>query len=128
MPFKFLPTLKKQPRDTLVSISYRRNNTKNGRSKNPTLIVGVPMASGFKPKGNQTFGFFVGSGADAGKAAIRPHADGVTASGFKNGFVLRFGFVPALGYDAADKEFVKFQATTDSLSIALPAWFKVEQP
>lgn len=126
MPFEVLPIVAKPLKDVRASISYRKSDTKHGRSKNPKLIVGIPKAiSGdFKPKATQLFNMLIGHGADAGKARILPATDGVKPTLLKGGAIFRFGFVPMLGQDAAEKDFVAVKTHGAGFELELPAWFK----
>lgn len=128
MPFEPLEFISKPLKDVQASISYRRNETKHGRSKNPVLIIGIPVtaARDFKAKKDQMFGLSIGSGPDAGKARILPQsAPGVLAKHLKGGLVFRIGYVPMLGTDTAEKEFVPVKALTgNGFEITLPPWFK----
>lgn len=128
MPFDDLEFVAAPMKAVQASISYRRIGTRNGRSKMPKLIIGLPAAvlTGFKPKESQLFTLQVGSGADAGKARIVPATEGVKAMVRRGGATFRFGYVPMLGDDQAEKEFVAVKATKDGFEIVLPAWFKPE--
>ncbi|MBN8965845.1 MAG: hypothetical protein J0H89_10810 [Rhizobiales bacterium] len=128
MSFENVAFIAKPLKDVQASISYRKNATKLGRSKNPVLIIGIPKTAmgEFKAKKEQTFIIAVGAGVDAGKARILPDtSDGVLAKHLKGGLVFRFGYVPMLGEDSAEKEFVPVKALgKDGFEITLPAWFK----
>ena len=79
----------------------------------------------FKAKKDQPFTLSVGTGTDAGKARISPAVKGVVPTHFLHGLVFRFGYVPMLGTDAAEKEFVAVKAIgKDGFEIDLPPWFK----
>ena len=85
------------------------------------------IAENFKPKANQRYALQVGTGADVGKARIEPiTAGGVTPSIVKGGVTFRFGYVPMLGSDAAEKEFIEARATKTGFEIDLPPWFKAD--
>lgn len=128
MPFENIAFIAKPLKDVQASISYRKNTTKSGRSKNPVLVIGVPktVCADFKAKKDETFTLSLGSGADAGKARIAPTTQGgVLAKHLKGGLVFRFGYVPMLGDDSADKEFIAVKAIgKDTFELTLPAWFK----
>lgn len=130
MPFDVVPTISKPLKDVQASISYRKNLTKLGRSKNPKLIIGIPkLAMGsFKYDGKQVFQILIGNGEDVGKARIQPATGtGAAARALKGGLVFRFGYVPMLGDDSAEKEFVSVKAlTNNAFEIVLPAWFKAD--
>lgn len=129
MPFEVIATIAKPMKDVQASISYRKNTTKTGRSKNPVLIIGIPktVMGDFKAKKEQPFALSIGKGADAGKARISPATDGVAAKHLKGGLVFRFGYVPMLGSDAAEKEFVPVKYTGGNFELDLPAWFKADE-
>ncbi len=130
MPFELVATIAKPMKDVQASISYRKNTTKHGRSKNPKLIIGIPKTAmgDFKAKKEQAFSLSLGIGDDAGKARILATAHGgVLATHLKGGIVFRFGYVPMLGQDAAEKEFVAVKSIGDGFEIDLPAWFKSDK-
>lgn len=127
MPFEPMHTVVKQTRPLMASISYRKFDTKKGRGKPPRLLIAIPttVSGAFAPKSNDTFEFHIGTGEDIGKARIMPGRDGVIPTHFMHAWVFRFGFVPLLGHDAADKEQVDVKMIgKDTFEIALPKWFK----
>lgn len=128
MPFEVLETIKKELKASRPSISYMRFVSERTKKKNmPKLIVGIPRAilGPFKPKAETLYEFHVGSGKDAGRARIVPGKNGVAATTLKNFIAFRFGFVPALGDEIADKEFVDGRPIDGGFEIDLPAWFKI---
>lgn len=130
MPFEQVPTVAKAPKATQCSISYMRlthSDAKNDRPKRlPRLIIGIPrgILGNFKPNKDKLYELHVGTGKDAGKARIIPGGAGVAPSTLKYCVVFRFGFVPMLGDEIADKEFINGRAIDGGYEIDLPAWFK----
>lgn len=130
MPFEHLPTITKPAKESRPSISYMRFRTTkdpdNIVKRLPKLIIGIPkgMISGFKPKKDELYEFHVGTGKDAGKARIVPGKNGISACMLKNAVAFRFGYVPMLGDEIADKEFVDGSAIEGGFELVLPAWFK----
>lgn len=144
MPFEDLITVAAAPKDAMASISYRRAEIGKKLNPHPKLIVGIPAkycphnkasTPGKKDAakvGSMTPGlwsFMVGTGTDAGKARIMPSATGVHGRILRAGsMAFRFGFVPMLGKDAADKEFVDVRTVMSDkgmgFEIDLPPWFK----
>lgn len=129
MPFEVVSTVSGRQNETQATISYRKIITKSGRAKLPRLIIGIPAAvvnGGGKLKANATFALKVGTGADKGKARILPAPEGVTARLLKGGITFRFGYLPMLGTDQAEREFVEARSIDGGFEIDLPAWFKAE--
>lgn len=130
MPFEVLATVTKPAKESRPSISYMRfkstTDPDNISKRLPKLIVGIPkgMISGFKPKKDELYEFHVGTGKDAGRARIIPGKNGIAAIVLKNCVAFRFGFVPMLGDEIADKEFIDGHAIDGGFELALPAWFK----
>lgn len=142
MPFEDLITVAAAPKDALASISYRRAEIGKKLNPHPKLIVGIPAKycphnKSSTPKKDAQVGkltpglwsFMVGTGTDAGKARIMPSATGVHGRMLKAGaMAFRFGYVPMLGKDAAEKEFVEVRAVMSDkgqgFEIDLPPWFK----
>lgn len=124
--------------DGKPSISYRRRKTKKRLTPNPdtppALIIGVPsvLLSKFKNKDGDRYVLMLGDGPDAKKAMIVKDKDGACKAahfGRPPGcFSFRFGYLPMMGMNAAEKEFVEVVAeTADSITITLPAWFKADK-
>lgn len=129
MPFNAIETVKAPEKLTRASISYRKKMNKTGRSRQPKLVIGIPKShtGSFKAKDGATFALLLGEGKDAGKARIQPTtAGGVAVRMLKGGAVFHFGFVPMLGDDQAEKEFVDVKSVDNGFEIALPAWFKAD--
>lgn len=146
MPFEDLVTIANPPKDVLASISYRRNTFGKKPNPHPKLIIGIPAK--FCPQSKSTgpkkgekaptaptvmWTFQVGTGDDAGLARIVPADVGVQARALRGGaLAFRFGYVPALGKDAADKDYVPISNITTSkgpgFEIKLPDWFKQPPP
>lgn len=143
MPFDVLTSITSEAKAALVSVSYARPQGRGGdKARRPRLVIGVPGAvlEGLKIPADQRFVFAIGSGKDAGKARIVMAADGpaslrrIDRHGPKGngGGVFRFGHVPALGTDAAVKEFVASRILDPKkeggavIEIDCPPWLKVE--
>lgn len=130
MPFEYLATVTRPAKISKPSISYMRfrspKDPDNMRKALPKLIIGIPkgMVSGFKPKEGELYEFHVGTGKDSGKARIVPGKNGITANVLKNAVAFRFGYVPMLGDEIADKEFVDGAAIDGGFELTLPPWFK----
>ena len=131
MPFDNLEFIAKAEKDSCASISYRRSSSKRGGGR-PRLVIGLPRAvcDGAVIKPGQLFTLQLGTGDDAGKGRIVPTTSGgVQCKLLKGGAVFRFGFVPMLGTDAAEKEFVavrQLPKSTGGFEVDLPAWFKAD--
>lgn len=130
MPYEFLQTVTKPAKESRPSISYMRfrspKDPDNMKKRLPKLFIGIPkgMLSGFKPKQGELYEFYVGTGKDAGKARIVPGKAGISACVLKHAVAFRFGYVPMLGDEIADKEFVDGVAIDGGFELTLPAWFK----
>lgn len=121
-----------------VSVGYRRppQNGKRGTEKvfevKPRLKIGVPrtIAGRFDP--TQRYDLLFGTGPDAGKTRVAVAVNGCGRYGRAGlgGGVFKFGYVPALSMDAAEKEFVDFlvldPAQHDGAVLELfgPAWLR----
>jgi hypothetical protein len=143
MPFQVLTSITTEAKAALASVSYAKPQGRgSNEARRPRLVVGVPGAAfeGLKFPAGQRFAFAMGSGKEAGRARIVMAAEGPTsvkrldgkgAKG-KGGGVFRFVHVPALGQDAAAKEFVAFRVLDPKkeggaiIEIDCPAWLKVE--
>lgn len=133
MPFEILETVARDTRVAMASVSYERGKGRNGviRDRRPRLRVSIPTVFAGLCKRDR-FRIDVGTGADAGRARISGLAKGVPGASapgtmMKNALVVRFGFVPMLGEDAAAKEFVPVRKLDDNTwEIDLPPWFKAE--
>lgn len=127
MPFEALAIVPKVKPHSRASISYMRHTHEGSKLRPPPkLIVGIPrgILGTFKPKKDALYEFHVGTGKDVGKARIVAGKDGVAPSIMKYFVAFRFGFVPTLGEDIADKEFVDSRPVDGGFEIDLPAWFK----
>lgn len=145
MPFEDLITVTKGlPKDKVASISYRKNVHGKKPNPHPKLIVGIPAkfcpqnkAAGPK-KGKDApdatlWTFQVGTGVDAGIARIVPADVGVHARILAGGaMAFRFGYVPILGKDGAEKEDISVRSIVTEkgagFEFTLPAWFKQPPP
>ncbi len=122
------PKPRNSSRNISATISYRRSKRAKVHVR-PSLTIGIPKAVidealGLKP--SQFFVLTVGSGSDSGKARLIP-ADGLGVAvqiGVRGGATFRFGYVPYLGDDAAEKEFIGVRIHNDGFELDLPAWFK----
>ena len=64
-----------------------------------------------------------------GRSGLTPSAEGVVPREVKGGLAFRFGFVPLLGTDAAEKENVNGRVVPNGkdgpvIELDAPAWFK----
>ncbi len=103
--------------------------SRHGRNKIPKLVIGVPKAFGteLKLNGADRFVLQTGTGAQAGKLRIMRNANGVKPTKVRAGaLVFHFGYVPMLGDDAAEKEFVIVKQVENGFELDAPAWFKAE--
>jgi hypothetical protein len=130
MAFETLPTIAAPAKDAMASISYRLPFSKHGRSKTPRLIIGIPgpIAGNFKPKASQLFALQIGDGSDQGKARIVEAGEGVSPRMLRGGAAFRFGYVPVLGQNAAEKEYVAAKAIKGGFELTLPKWFVAALP
>lgn len=130
MPFASVEFVTTAPRDSRASISYKRPGKGLRGPAQPRLVIGLPLTicKDFKFGDKQRFALQVGDGADKGKGRIVLAPVGVPARILKGGAVFRFGYVPMLGEDAAEKEFVEAQPIKDGFEIVLPPWFKADEP
>jgi hypothetical protein len=135
MPFAPLETVTKKLIEIRASISYMRRRMREGKNKRhpheytPRLVIGIPKGVVTAPKkaAAQTYVFQIGSGNDAGKARLLPSDKGIAPRDLKGGLVFRFGYVPMLGNNIADRELVEVKALAGGgFEIALPAWFKAD--
>lgn len=131
MPFVPVETVQGASNAVLTSISYRRPWRKNKSAEIlPRLVIGIPkaLAGGFTVAVTDRFAINLGTGCDAGKVHIvRSSTGGGTAKEFKGAVTFRFGFIPMLGSDAAEKEFVISKPIRDGFEITLPPWFKSDE-
>lgn len=128
MPFEAVATEPRVARQARPSISYMRQSSEHRAIKNrlPRLNVSIPRAvlGAFKPNGTTTYEFHIGTGKDVGKARIVPGKNGVRALQMKHCVGFRFGYVPKLGDEIADREYVEGRPVEGGYEIDLPAWFK----
>jgi len=113
---------------TKGSISYRRLKYKNGaRQEDPRLLITIPKAftQGMTIAKGDRYVLMIGDGPDAGKARLIKSDDGEGSKVaiFSGAVSMRFGFVPMLGHDAADKESVEVRQVDGGFEIDLPVWF-----
>jgi len=131
MPFTVLPTIiGKQPGvcKTRGSLSYRRLKYKNGnKMRDPKLLISIPkyFTEGMSIKKGDLYVLLVGDGEDAGKARLikSTKGEGSRVAVFSGCVSLRFGFVPMLGHDAAEKEEIDVRQCDGGFEIDLPQWF-----
>lgn len=133
MPFDVLTTITKTTARMSASISYRRNDTKHGKSKLPKLVIAIPKAMmGTNPISKSAkFALLIGTGADKGRGRIVPIVpteEGINPTVFVGGLVFRFGHVPMLGDNAAAKEDMALRLLEPGWEFDLPAWFKSDEP
>lgn len=134
MPFTVLPTIMGRyglPAKTRGSISYRRLKYKTGaKMKDPKLVINIPKAftEGMTIVKGDRFVLMVGDGDDTGKAQLikASNGEGSKVQVFAGCVSLRFGYVPMLGHDAAEKEDVDVRQVTGGFEIDLPAWFSAK--
>lgn len=127
MPFERLETQPHQVHAGRPSISYKRPSSKKTGPRPPRLMIGIPGAL-MPPKGKvaERYGLSFGSGKDAGRLRIVPDAKGIEPGKRMNFLTFSFGFVPMLGDEAAEKEFIdgKLLEGGAGWELTLPAWFK----
>jgi hypothetical protein len=131
MPFTVLPTiLGKQAAafKTKGSLSYRRLKYKTGaKQRDPKLLISIPkyFTEGMNIKKGDRFVLLVGDGDDSGKARLirSTNGEGSLVAVFSGCVSLRFGFVPMLGHDAAEKEDIDVRRCDNGFEIDLPSWF-----
>lgn len=133
MPFDVLTTITKTTARRSASISYRRNETKHGKSKQPRLVIAIPKAMiGGPVEKTDRFVILIGTGKDRGRGRImraEPDNKGaISPTIFVGGIVFRFGHVPMLGDSAAAKEDMPLRILGDGQwEFDLPAWFKPDE-
>lgn len=132
MAFKALEIVTEADRAVLASLSYRKARLKGGDAR-PRLVLGIPKRAmdGKKVKAEQAFALLIGDGNDKGKARVIFAATGPAMRQLKTGGAsIRFGFVPMLGNDAAEKEFIGIRAIEHgghpAFELDLPKWFKAD--
>lgn len=130
MPFEPLPTVpaQKQLKD-VGSISYKRNARSRNKKSPPRLIICVPtiVNNGYIHKSDRV-ALLIGSGDDAGRAQLRKGKEGAAVAHVLRGggIMLRFGYVPMLGVDQAEREELDFRTNGDGFEFDLPPWFKAK--
>lgn len=134
MPFETLETITRENRPPQATISYERFQRKDRVARGePRLMVFIPTTLAGLCKRDR-FRFDLGTGIDAGRARISGLAKGVPGAGvagsmMKNALRINFGFVPALGDEAAAGEKVNVRKIDDNTwEIDLPPWFKADAP
>lgn len=131
MPFEPLDTVPRDSRRPMAAVSYQRSSKKSGAM--PILRVSIPTTLAGLCK-RERFALDGGTGADAGRARISGLAKGAVTKGapatfLRHALVIRFGYVPGLGEDAAAKDNVGVRKIDDNTwEIDLPSWFKIEPP
>lgn len=131
MAFSVLPTIMGRwglPAKTTGSLSYRRLKYKTGaKMKDPKLVITIPrhFTEGVDINKGDRFILMVGDGDDAGKARLMksPNGEGSKVQVFSGSVSLRFGFVPMLGHDAAEREDIDVRQVPGGFEIDLPSWF-----
>lgn len=132
MAFEKIETVKGPSKQLLASISYRRFGKKLGGQ--PRLVIGIPkgIVGDCKLKDGMQFALTLGTGSDLGKLRIAGvDAGGAGAKMLKGSVGFHFGFVPMLGTDAADKEFVEAKLLPGKdpvFELIAPPWFKADSP
>lgn len=134
MPFTVLPTVQGrwgEPVKTTGSLSYKRLKYKNGnKMKDPKLRISIPkhFTEGMTIQKGDRYILMVGDGDDAGKARLVKSAnhEGTKVQIFSGCVTLRFGYVPMLGHDAADKEDIDVRQVPEGFEIDLPEWFRAK--
>jgi hypothetical protein len=131
MGFQVLPTIIGKwglPAKTKGSLSYRRLKYKTGaKQRDPRLLISIPRAftDGMTITKGDRYVLLVGDGDDTGKARLlrSTNGDGSKVQVFSGCVSLRFGFVPMLGHDAAEKEDIDVRQCEGGFEIELPKWF-----
>jgi hypothetical protein len=113
---------------TKGSLSYRRVKYKTGaKQKDPRLLITIPkfFTTGMDIKKGDHFVLMIGDGEDVGKARLikSTNGEGSRVAIFSGAVSLRFGYVPMLGHDAADKEDIDVRQCEGGFEIDLPRWF-----
>lgn len=113
---------------TQGSISYRRLKYKNGaKQREPRLLITIPrhFTGGMTIQKGDRFTLWIGDGEHSGKARLlrSENGEGSRVAIFSGAVSMRFGFVPMLGHDAADKEEIDVRQVEGGFEIDLPEWF-----
>ena len=132
MGFQQLPTIIGKwglPAKTKGSVSYRRLKYKTGaKQRDPKLLISIPkyFTEGMTITKGDRYILLIGDDEDEGKARIikSTNGEGSKVQVFSGCVSLRFGFVPMLGHDAAEKEDVEVRLCDGGFEIDLPVWFK----
>jgi hypothetical protein len=126
MPFELLPTVPTAQHATHGSISYKRNSRSRNKKSPPRLIICVPRSlNNGSIERNDRISLLIGTGSDAGKAKLAKAKDGALARVLRGGAILlRFGYVPMLGIDPAEREAIEVRPNGDGFEFDLPPWFK----
>jgi hypothetical protein len=140
MPFDPLETEPKHVAAPTALIEYMRPKPRGNKSGDkydrtkhrPRLAITIPttICGGSKA---EAFRLHLGTGDDAGRARIKgaqlSDAKAVKPHQFLHAMTFKFGFVPSLGDEIADKERVPVRLINrDEFEIDLPAWWKVPAP
>jgi hypothetical protein len=134
MPFTVLPTILGKDgtvAKTKGALSYRRLKYKTGaKQRDPRLLISIPkfFTEGMTIKKGDRYELLIGDGADAGKARLikSENGEGSRVQVFSGCVSLRFGFVPMLGHDAAEKEDIEVRQCDGGFEIDLPKWFQAK--
>lgn len=98
--------------------------------KDPKLRISIPkhFTEGMTIQKGDRYILMVGDGDDAGKARLVKSAnhEGTKVQIFSGCVTLRFGYVPMLGHDAADKEDIDVRQVPEGFEIDLPEWFRAK--
>jgi hypothetical protein len=129
MPFEPLPTVPTGKQLVVCgSISYKRNSrSRNNKKSPPRLIICLPtIVNNGAIQKNDRVNLLIGTGSDEGRARLtKAKSEGALAYMMRGGAILlRFGYVPMLGLDAAEREQLEFRANGEGFEFDLPAWFK----
>jgi hypothetical protein len=128
MPFEPLPTVPSDKQlKTSGSISYKRNSRARNKKSPPRLIICLPaVVNNGAIRKDDRVELMVGTGPDIGRAKLVKSKDGAAlAHALRGGgILLRFGYVPLLGTDPAEREPLDFRPDSDGFLFDLPPWFK----
>jgi len=98
--------------------------------KDPKLVISIPkhFTEGVTVVKGDRYVLMIGDGDDAGKARVMKssNGEGSKVQVFSGCISLRFGYVPMLGHDAAEKEDVDVRQVPGGFEIDLPSWFSAK--
>jgi hypothetical protein len=128
MPFEPLPTVPSGRQAlTCGSISYKRNSRSRNKKSPPRLIICLPaMVNNGTIKKHDRVGLLIGTSGDTGKARlVKSNGGAALAHTLRGGAILlRFGYVPMLGLDSAEREELDFRVNGEGFEFDLPTWFR----